>query len=631
MLTAAIVVFVLTLSLTLTYRALVEARADTFHARFQGFLTPLITSADQTTKARKAALQSLASNAALHRAIELYGKPHSATVDSAAATTLERLRSPNDSGLPIELWTNDGRRVAHIGADVPGDTLAMKRPEMRPLRNGRVSQVPTGEPGLDSVQFGALYPSHDRVYSWAVGPVMKDGHRIGYLAQQRRVANNPQTTPLLRGLSGEDVTVYLRNATDGFWASIEGTPVSPPTRQDTTPTGFIARHGSGQVQIAREAVIPNTPYVVVVEAPQTSLFDAPRATIRRIAFLSFFLLLGGVVLAWVLSRQVTRPLVELTTATEAMAAGDFDTFVEAHDTAADEVLRLGTSFNRMAGAVKASQVALASQYEEARATSDQLEHTNLRLQDASVAADEARDAALRANQAKSDFLAVMSHELRTPLNAIGGYTEILRNGIYGPLNEAQEGALIRVARSQQMLLSLINDVLNFTKLEAGAVQYLMRDVRLGPAVSALEELVAPQLRDRRQHYVAHPCDARVVVRADSDKLQQILINLLSNAIKYTPEGGSIEVGCEFDEVSARVYVTDTGIGIAAEQIENIFDPFIQVGRALNRPHDGVGLGLSISRDLAAAMGGSLSVRSEVGRGSTFTLTLERWVEEAKSA
>jgi signal transduction histidine kinase len=248
--------------------------------------------------------------------------------------------------------------------------------------------------------------------------------------------------------------------------------------------------------------------------------------------------------------------------------------------------------------------------------------------EASTAADEARDAALHANRAKSDFLAVMSHELRTPLNAIGGYVEILRLGIYGVVNEAQQDALTRITRSQQTLLSLINDVLNFAKLEAGEVRYSIIDVPLTPALHQLEEMIAPQLRDRKLTYSVHPPDRSVTVRADADKLQQILINLLSNAIKYTPEGGTIDVRTEVLPGSVMLHVEDTGIGIAPDRVEKIFDPFIQVGRALNRPHEGVGLGLSISRDLARGMGGSLSVVSTLGTGSTFTLSLQREERQA---
>ena len=217
----------------------------------------------------------------------------------------------------------------------------------------------------------------------------------------------------------------------------------------------------------------------------------------------------------------------------------------------------------------------------------------------------------------------MSHELRTPLNAIGGYTEILQLGINGPVSEAQLHTLARIARSQQALLALINDVLNFAKLEAGEIRYTITDVPLATALGVIEDFVAPQLRDRKMTYAVHPCDARVMVRADADKLQQILVNLLSNAVKYTPDGGTIDVECEIAGDEVRVNVRDTGIGIAADRLDKIFDPFIQVGRALNRPHEGVGLGLSISRDLATAMGGTLSVTSVLGEGSIFTLTLER--------
>jgi signal transduction histidine kinase len=335
------------------------------------------------------------------------------------------------------------------------------------------------------------------------------------------------------------------------------------------------------------------------------------------------LLIGGVSIVWALSRQITRPLVDLTTATEAIAHGEYGRRVESHGTASDEVERLGASFNRMAGEVEAAQALLASQVEEAQATSEELEQTNVQLQQASTAADEARDAALDANRAKSDFLAVMSHELRTPLNAIGGYAEILQLGIYGPVNDAQRDALGRISRSQQTLLSLINDVLNFAKLEAGEVQYSITDVAISPALSVIEDFVAPQLRRKNLTYAVHPCDPAVKVRADSDKLQQVLINLLSNAIKYTPEAGKIDVTCEADDAHAYIRIRDTGIGIASDRLAKIFDPFIQVGRALNRPHEGVGLGLSISRDLASGMGGALSVESVLGQGSTFTLTLER--------
>ena len=283
----------------------------------------------------------------------------------------------------------------------------------------------------------------------------------------------------------------------------------------------------------------------------------------------------------------------------------------------------------MAEEIQASHHQLEAQVEKALAVSTELEESNEQLQELSMEAEVARDEAQQANRAKSDFLAVMSHELRTPLNAIGGYTEIMELGIYGPVSERQKEALHRIARSQQMLLSLINDVLNFAKLDAGQVQYRMAEVSLEDALAPVESLLAPQLEGKQQQYRFH-CESPAVVHADRDKLQQIALNLLSNAIKFTPDGGTITLSCRGEGDFAVVEVTDTGIGIAPERLESVFDPFVQVDRALNRPHEGVGLGLAISRDLAQGMGGTLTVRSTPDEGSVFTLKL-RQVAAARSA
>jgi signal transduction histidine kinase len=452
--------------------------------------------------------------------------------------------------------------------------------------------------------------------------VFSSTERIGYVAAQRRIVANPQTAKTINGLLGSDGAVYIRNVGDNFWASLEGTPMVPPLRRDTTDSGFVEYRAAGQPQIGMEARIPGLPYIFVLEVPRSTLFLEPRATLRGIMLVSLLVFLGGVFTVWALARRITRPLGELTVAAEGIARGDYRRRVEV-PTMSDEVERLGTSFNRMASQVEASQRELAAQVNQAISVSQELEQANEQLKEITMDAEVARDAALTANQAKSDFLAVMSHELRTPLNAIGGYADIMNLGIYGEMNEQQKNALTRIARSQQTLLALINDVLNFAKLEAGEVRYAISDVPLAPAIASLEDLVGPQLRDRHMHYMVEACPPELAVRADAEKLQQILINLLSNAIKFTPEGGTISVRCDVDARKVHIDVTDSGIGIAADRLERIFDPFIQVGRALNRPHEGVGLGLSISRDLALAMGGALAVRSTPSEGSTFTLTLDK--------
>jgi signal transduction histidine kinase len=237
------------------------------------------------------------------------------------------------------------------------------------------------------------------------------------------------------------------------------------------------------------------------------------------------------------------------------------------------------------------------------------------------AVEEARDAAEHANRAKSDFLAVMSHELRTPLNAIGGYTELMQLGIYGSVTEEQDRALARVARSQQHLLGLINDVLNFAKLNAAKVQFDIEDVPLRDAVARVEPMIAPQLEAKALRYSCSLTDQSLVACADAEKLQQILLNLLSNAVKFTPAGGSVAIECSRDGDSAHITVRDTGVGIPPERLAHIFEPFVQVDRALNRPHEGVGLGLTISHELAVGMGGTLLVESTPGVGSAFTVVL----------
>ncbi len=226
-----------------------------------------------------------------------------------------------------------------------------------------------------------------------------------------------------------------------------------------------------------------------------------------------------------------------------------------------------------------------------------------------------------ANRVKAQFLATMSHELRTPLNAVGGYAELLQLGIHGPVTDAQQEALGRIQRSQRHLLALINDLLNFAKLEAGQVEFHIGDVSVEATADSLETLVAPQLALKKLRFSRELCNGAFRVRADADKLQQILVNLLSNAIKFTPEGGEVALECRASGDSLRIGVRDTGIGIAADRLEQIFAPFVQIGRNLSTVNEGVGLGLAISRDLARGMGGDLTVTSVEGEGSTFTLVL----------
>jgi signal transduction histidine kinase len=235
----------------------------------------------------------------------------------------------------------------------------------------------------------------------------------------------------------------------------------------------------------------------------------------------------------------------------------------------------------------------------------------------------ARADAEEANAAKSQFLANMSHELRTPLNAIGGYAELMALGIRGPLTAEQREDLARIQANQQHLLGLINEVLNYARLETGSVLYDVTRVDLDAMVASIEPLVAPQLAARQLEYTVAPCDEALAAHADPDKVRQVLLNLLSNAVKFTAPGGRIEVACGGTATHVTVRVRDSGVGIASDQLDRVFEPFVQVNARLTRTQDGVGLGLAISRDLARGMGGDLTAESEVDVGSTFTLKLPR--------
>lgn len=243
-------------------------------------------------------------------------------------------------------------------------------------------------------------------------------------------------------------------------------------------------------------------------------------------------------------------------------------------------------------------------------------------QSARADAEAARAEAEAANRVKADFLAVMSHELRTPLNAIGGYSDLISMGVHGPVTEEQLGALGRIKRSQTHLLGLINGLLAYAQLEAGALVLELEDVDMAEVIATCEALTSPQATERGVDFVVRPPENPIIVRADREKLHQIVVNIVSNAVKFTEAGGNVTISCHSDNDGVvRVEVADTGRGIPADQHERVFQPFVQVDAKLTRVKEGTGLGLSISRNLARGMSGDISVASKPDVGSTFTLTL----------
>jgi signal transduction histidine kinase len=264
---------------------------------------------------------------------------------------------------------------------------------------------------------------------------------------------------------------------------------------------------------------------------------------------------------------------------------------------------------------------LEDQTNEARELAHELALTNEELRSVISEAKKAWAAADAANRSKAEFLAVMSHELRTPLNSIGGYVDLLEMELRGPLTDAQKSDLSRIKRSQEHLLGIINDILHFTRLEATEVKFDIIDVPVRALLADLDAVVSSLARAKSLLYSCDSPSGSVYARTDPDKLRQIMLNLLSNAIKFTPIGGQVSVSCTVSGKSIAIHVEDNGPGIPLDKQQAVFEPFVQLERGLTRTTEGTGLGLAISRGLARGMGGDILLKSDLGLGSVFTVTI----------
>jgi len=234
---------------------------------------------------------------------------------------------------------------------------------------------------------------------------------------------------------------------------------------------------------------------------------------------------------------------------------------------------------------------------------------------------EARRLAEQSSAAKAKFLSMMSHDLRAPLTTIYGNAQLLESGGFGELSPEQREAVDSIQEASRMQMTLINDILEFARLDSGRVEIHPRPVPVSEAVARAEALIRVQAGEAGLALTKEGCNRAVMMLADPHRLQQVLLNLLTNAVKFTPPGGTITVICEDDAERVRIRVRDTGMGIAAEDLQRIFSPFVQIDASRSAASRGVGLGLAISRDLARAMSGDVTVESVPGAGSTFTIDL----------
>jgi two-component system sensor histidine kinase BarA len=350
--------------------------------------------------------------------------------------------------------------------------------------------------------------------------------------------------------------------------------------------------------------------VVRIRMPTEAIVDAVhlnRAVLMATALGTAILIMAG---SWIIVRYViVKPVKHLKEVSDAISAGELN--VRSEIQTGDEFEDLSHAFNRMLR----NLVSMQGQYRMVNADLDrkvdELAQANMALYES--------------NRLKSDFLATMSHELRTPLNSILGFSEVLLSS--DRLDDKQQRWVRNIQSSGEKLLNLINDILDLAKIEAGKMQVRLEDFSIHDVCEGLLNMFRPMAEKKNIDLRGQIDQTIPPLRQDVTKLQQILQNLLSNAIKFTPEGGRVLLKAHAEGPNVVLIVSDTGVGIAPEEQGLVFEKFRQSGNPLTREHAGTGLGLSIVRELTKLLGGEVSLQSDLGRGSTFTVHLPLQLSE----
>jgi signal transduction histidine kinase len=366
--------------------------------------------------------------------------------------------------------------------------------------------------------------------------------------------------------------------------------------ESSVPTGSASGRNFRHVRVLSAwATVPSTGWKVFFEQPESEVFAPLSGTVWRTVLLLLAFVAGAVALAVLLAGRLVRPIKRMQVAAAAIGGGAYQERIELDRR--DELGDLAQTFNRMA--VSLQELITGLEWKVAE-----------RTQELEVA-----------SKHKSDFLANMSHELRTPLNAIVGFSQVLQEELYGELNEKQKEHLGHILSSANHQLSLINDILDISKVEAGHVELEVAPFSLR---EALERGVLMVKERAVKDGVAIDLDldpAADSIEGDERRVRQVVFNLLSNAVKFTPDGGRVEIRTVRDDGEVTVSVADTGPGIAREDQELIFEEFQQARVVEGERPQGTGLGLALSRTLVELHGGRIWVESSPGRGSVFSFTL----------
>ena len=323
----------------------------------------------------------------------------------------------------------------------------------------------------------------------------------------------------------------------------------------------------------------------------------------------------GIVIVLLMSTRLSNPLIRLTESARELARGNFQAALNIETKSEDEVGILATAFKEMSEALKTS-------YKELEDYSQTLEQkVEERTKELALANKQLQEA----SQAKSAFLANMSHELRTPLNSIIGFSEVLHEKTFGDLNEKQTKYINNILTSGKHLLTLINDILDLSKVEAGKIELKIEEFSLKETIWECQTLVKT-LAAKKNIWIEIKIEGILTMKADPVRCKQIMYNLLSNAIKFTPEGGRVDIEAKSVNEMVQISVHDTGIGIDKKDYKKVFEEFQQIDSSYSKQYQGTGLGLPLTRRLVELHGGKIWLESELGKGSTFAFTIPQGKE-----